>query len=353
MKTETIFVLVIVMAFVIFAFQFPGLFAVTEFVTTPTWHFKFGCVNEDCYGGNYNIGKLGLSAGTPYYTKEKTECRFERKWIAYEEENKACWKQEFTFGREKFEIIPNEVTKLNKYIEVTWVPTGIIHNGNVCHPRWGFDDEGNKIRIGDECHYVDYTYDWQDPQYMSDFTFSIYNTDFFNTTIKNKLYTITEESFVIYNIYNDLTQIDGGAVIKETFQLWSPSNVKKTEYFEIYEGDNNYKSSITTATIGNIVISVESFMIVYNDVMGSKSTVYIYSNEDEKETRVLPYLEHIPSQDRDFWRRNPPSETADIFGFSTGADGKIQWNIFMVILIGFIIYYYGIEKGPKRGFIRR
>lgn len=320
------------------------LLSTSGLVSTPKWKYINGCSGGSCATSAYNLGELILSSGAPLYLKDLEECRFnhngqeqidETEWEAYPSPSKECWVQNFTFDGDEFSIKAEKTIPLNDYIEVTWKPSGQIHHGDVCHKRWGEDKDGNKIQLPDECHFVNYSYDWQDPEWKNEFTFNVYDLSFFVTTIRDKHLadTLLEDSFVSYDIYNDLTKIEGGSIVKEKHKLWSPANSEKTNYFNIYKGERRYLTSISSDTLGDANIFIKPFMIVYNDIMGSKSPVYLYSNSDEKELRILPNIENI-QQDIDFWKRNAiqPNITADL-----EEEEPKELSPLTIILIAFVV----------------
>lgn len=338
LSLNTILIIVLVVA----VLGIGGLYSInsmsTAEVTTPKWHFKHGCLdNGECYSGVYDgIGELVLTANTPQYLRDNPICRFASKAESYGSTPKECWLTNFTFEDLSFSMTAGQTVQLNDYIEVTWEPDGLILNGDVCHPRWKTNEDGSTERIADECHYVDYNFDWQDPFWTNDFTFNIFNMDFFNVAVKDKHLadTINSEAFITYQIHNDLTNVKGGSVVKEYFSLWHPSNSKKIDFFNILKGDLTYKTGISTETLGDQTISIQGIMIFYAMNMGSKSEVYIYSNLDEKELRILPNISNIPQNDLDFWRSNPIRTIYPETSYSW-----ISWWIIGLIALGGVIYY--------------
>jgi len=368
MKEKGIWILVFIVLIVlgIFFSSKTTLFSSSELTLTPSWHLKYGHSGDNYYGGNYNIGNLDFSSGAPIYLKDLPQCKSSgdisnkiyengtdeisvgEEWFFYPQPRKECWMGSFSFDGDSFEIKPDEWIKINDYIEVSWKPTGQIYKGDVCHAYWVGDGEDKKKYY--ECRYLDYQYDWQDPEWTSKYTFRIYDDDFFITSIKDKHLadTIQEEAFITYEIDNDLTKIDGGSIVREKHKLWSPSNSEKTEFFKVYKGTNTYKTSISSETLGDKKVLINPFMIVNNVNFGSKSEVYIYSNSDEKELRILPNIQNIPEQDEDFWNRNPTTLTpTNLTGYEIVQEEPNYLMFFGIFMIVFLIVYFIAKNGKK------
>lgn len=309
---------------------------------TTSWHFRSGCSGDKCYAGNYNIGDLAFSTPPPIYLKDKAECQFTKKWVAFPEPNVNCWVQSFTFDKKQYSIKPYETIKLNSYIEAGWVPSAIIFNGDVCHSVCS--GSGNTRTCSQVCKNLKYEYDWQEPDYINDFSFSFYDMSWFKNTIKDKHLsdTIDSEAFVTFDIFDDLTNIDGGADVRESSELFSPANSKKIEFFKVYKGTNTYKTSISTETLGDQNIQITPFAIVRNVDMDVSSNVYVYTNSEKKELRVLPTISNIPSQSKDFWLRNVPTlspPNADTISGTPQSNTWIWWVVGIVLIL-LAIYYF-------------
>ena len=293
------------------------LFSTVATTTTPKWKFVNGCIEGKCYDGTYFIGELELTTGAPFYLKEKSLCQFNDRWLTFEDTPESCWKQSFSFDGTEYTLYPYQKARLNDYLEVTWVPSGFIFNGEVCHAG--------------ECETVDYGYDWKEPTYSNEFTFNFFNTDFMNTIIKDKHLsdTLGDSSFVTYQINNDLTTMNGGAVVREKHELWNPSNFEKTDFFKIHKGNYLYKTTVETETLGDKEITINPFIIVEEVKMGSAKGINVFSNYDSKELRILPNLENIPDQDADFWGENQVASSSK----KTTQEQKIFYFFVLALII--------------------
>jgi glutamyl/glutaminyl-tRNA synthetase len=224
---------------------------------------------------------------------------------------------------------------------MVWQPTGIIHNGEVCHKRWITLSDGSKEQTDDICININYNFDWQDPEWTNKYTFNMDNPDCLLTEIKNKrdAVTINEKTFITYDIDNKITTLSGGAIIKEKSNLFSPAKSTKEERFGVYEGKNNYRTEVSSVILGDNNIFIKPFVIVNNVDMGTYSDVILYSNSDEKVMRTLPNIENIPTQTQDFWNRNPVEEIT--IGGITKINQESDNNmlILIIIIIGGLILY--------------
>jgi len=111
-------------------------------------------------------------------------------------------------------------------------------------------------------------------------------------------------------------------------------------YFNIYKGERRYLTSISSETIGEKIISIDPFMIVYNNIMGSKSPVSIFTNADEKSLKIIPNIENVPQQDIDFWKRNVINAPLTTGDYKVDNSLSPIFIIFFSIIIGGGIYIF-------------
>lgn len=364
-KQQIIVTSIALLSVIVAALFFSSAFSTAQTQTMSDWHFVTGCHRDKCYSTSYDIGDIRFSSVAPVYDKKNPLCQFyvknntynstgaitksEHKYVDVPAPNPVCWSETLIMndGNKKtiFTFRPFETIKINKYIEVTWTPQARIYKGTLSQTVHKSDGTSYK-RYYD----VDYDYDPENVFWVNDFTFHVYDTSFLQTSISDKHIssTIGESDFVTYNIYNDLTNLDGGSLVRESFRLWAPANIEKIDLFKVYKGNKTYRTTINTETLGDQSIVIASFIKVNDVRYDIIKEIILFANQDEKELRTIANIENIPSQDQFFWDANVMTTTDDVDRYIyTGSNTDIKNTVIIVLILIIValgILYFKVKR---------